>query len=508
MSDITPSSTSTTSTDVQTLDSQSTLTIYVPPNPTPDASAGGETRRTCVRIGMADTDAGSDEVTTYDAIRSGDALFALPSTSDYQNLWAGDGVTMLTSGWISFYAEKGVSTAASETNIQTAGNTYTVTVDPSSYEVISASLVNTSANRWLTTSFTQGGTIAVNDNYQAGFALGANYALQSGLVLSNGLSLGFSCGVGAAVSMPLALSVSVGNNSVSSSWPFGDSFSYQQEFSQTAAKISFLVDSNKTNAGLALVTAKQNLFVIVAKAAVIACEAAGTVYAASAMGVANQGGSTSGATLFEANNPYTLRPHAMKEWLLTAEPVAITATSINALLGAMGAILGIIQLAASKVPPVTGTTMTLGDGTIELSTGGVSPAQLATLNLDKTNGLSVQTPVGKVALSVGPPASPSTITVAPASIDLALGTAKATLSPTQIDLSVGAAGIIITSNSVMIRTPTGGITLGAAGIALNGTKIAVNAPQTAFQAAPQMPAAPIIVRRPPPPIPPRPKKAP
>jgi len=279
----------------------------------------------------------------------------------------------------------------------------------------------------------------------------------------------------------LSLNVNVGNNSISSSWPFGDAFQYQEEASTTANKITLTVDSSKKNPKLAILTGKNKAFVILLKAAGIAIDAAILVYAASAAGTAASG-----------------KPSDVKNWLYTAEPIAILCTTINGLLGALGAILGIVQLVMSETPGPGSTSFVIGDGKLQADAGGATPATTNKLTLDMLDGLSADMFHGEIALNVTIAGATSSASIK--SDEISLTTAKNTVSLKADGFTVSTTGAAVTvkDSEISLKVGTNELNISSSGVTINGTQVALNAPQTKLTST--------STGTPPVPTPPKPKK--
>ncbi len=128
-----------------------------------------------------------------------------------------------------------MTTTAGHISSSVIGPTYTVTQDPRTNFIITAALTDKIEGAWSSNTFTQAVTTAVADSpLAATFTAGITYGFTGGLAFTNGLGLSFASAAGLAVSAPLSLNVTVGNNSISTTWQFGDAFNYQDEASTTA----------------------------------------------------------------------------------------------------------------------------------------------------------------------------------------------------------------------------------------------------------------------------------
>jgi hypothetical protein len=443
--------------------------VYVPPSTT--GSTTDNTIESCLRLGATHP----DETTTYsDVCSSTDTFYALSSTYQGSN-----GIALLTPGSINMVAAGGVSTTCSSNTFSTAGPSYSVTAEPNDpnnptpsnvSKIITASLTEKFGGEWITSGFTQAGSVSVTTNYQASFTAASSYSFAGGLSFSNGFTGSFSTGSGASVSVPLQiLNVSVQWNSVSTQWPNGNGPQFQESGGCTANGFSFVVPE-EGNANVKSFRRLRDMYLVIVGVANIATDLLVTAYAMAGGIMADEDG-----------------PGSVQHYLEAAMPISIACTALNGALCAMGLALGVMQLILFKEDSDQATALAITPGTLQLKTGEVNAAPALTLKNPKAPPIG-PTPIGpvnspRITLSIGDPGETAALEMHRAGLTVHGNKDKGTvtMNDSGLELKFG--------NDVSITLGDSGITLAAQGhsisvandkVAITGQQVSIDALQTAL----------------------------
>lgn len=347
-------------------DDNNNFVIFVPPY------GSNKAAESCLRLGagpFASQLATADENTTYnDAVATAQALGPL-SLEKYQPT---SGIALLTPGTINLVAAGGVNTTCGNYSYSTIGSSYSVTQDPDSKRIVSASYTSNNLGMWATSSFNQAATVSVNTvPLQASIVLGPTYSVSGPISLSNNWGAMWSSTFGWSVTAQLARNVAIGWRTVVVTDSDGSTNQYYtpEQGQSTGAQFKWMVPVAGKYASFDLM---QKVYCRVVNAASLAASAIAEVYA-----------------LVGAAKAHSGTPSDVQGWLKAAEPIAIACTVIDSLCWAAGVVLGFIvdYQARDENPDNDGaTTFTIGDGTYLLSTGDA--AKGPTLYLDRDAGLT------------------------------------------------------------------------------------------------------------------------
>ncbi len=432
-------------------DTSTAYVVYVP------ANGSDTTVESCLRLGAGpSSQSTTDETTTYsNFVKASNALSGL-SASHYNTH---SGIALVTPGAINLLAAGGVNTTSGSYTNSTIGSSYTVTQDPTTKEIVSANYTNNNYGLWTTASFSQeASNVAVNTiPLQASLQLGVSYSLSGPLSFANSCGASFNSAIGWSVSAQLARSVAIGWRTAVSYAADGSNNEYytKAQASNTGAGFSWTVPAAGPSY-LAFDAMQETWCKLVNKAA-LASNVVAALYAVSGASIALDGS-----------------PAAVQTWLKGAEPIAIICTTINAILGAMGLVLGYMvdQQAGSVATQVGATTFDLGAGRAVLKTKASIAANSAPiLTLDANSKQIV------LATNESSPAAPKLLldgTGGLIGLGKGVGGPQITMGD-QFVLQLGTTSSIVL-NATGITLASGGhtISIGSGGIAIAGTTITID----------------------------------